>query len=91
MENHPFTSYWVECKSCGARGPRVQGNEVGIEGRESGKQNAIKAWNTRVVEDKLVKMVKDMLVLFDRGLPEKSLGREVCDEAKELLKEIDNG
>lgn len=38
----------------------------------------IEAWNTRPIEDRLVGALKDMLNLFDRGLPEDSIGRRRC-------------
>ncbi len=47
-EYHPFTSFWIECRYCGARGPREQGNTIGVEGRESGRKRAVKAWNGRI-------------------------------------------
>lgn len=53
------------------------------------KENTIKKWNTRAIEDKLVEALKYILNLFDRGLPESSIGRKRCDEAKQVLREID--
>lgn len=39
--------------------------------------------------DRLVKALEDMLSLFDRGFEIDTLGRDVCDRVRQILKEIE--
>jgi Lar family restriction alleviation protein len=67
----------VSCNTCCAEGQVCQT-----------KDEAIRMWNTRPIEDKLVEALKEMIYEFNRSFPANTPKQKCCDKAKQTLKSI---